>query len=377
MLYEMMRKYTREIIPAPVKRLAHNRKTPFLAMDKLRIHHDYEQFIRSMPNAKVFYAVKTNSHKTVLKMMHALGSGFEISSELELEALLRMGVAPHKIISSNPLKTVPFIKSAHDAGIRHFAFDSVDEINKLRDHAPGSKVYVRLVVSNEGSQWPLSRKFGVESGKAVELLAAAAREQLVPYGITFHVGSQCVDEQSWADAITKSKSVWDMARTEGVELKMINIGGGFPIEYLDSIPSVDQISSVIKTSLEKQFPPDIAIFIEPGRAVVGEAGTIASTVIAKARRNEENWLYIDIGVFNGLMESIGGIQYSLSTERKGPLKKWILAGPSCDSMDIISNEVHLPELEIGDRVYITSAGAYTTAYASEFNGFPIPKTYFF
>lgn len=364
------------IIPQRIVRLAQTRRTPFLVIDKKMIQHKFEQFQEAMPDVRLFYAVKTNSHRRIVEILHALGTDFEISSEEELYLLLRCGVSPRKIITSNPVKSTPFIEAIHSAGVEYLAIDSHDEINKISELAPGSSVYVRLSVSNEGSQWPLSKKFGVEPEEAIRLLVHAARRSLVPCGITFHVGSQCLDEQSWVKAIEKSKLVWDMAKREGIELKMLNIGGGFPIGYTEAVPSIDQIARVIDKTLKRAFPKGIKIFIEPGRAFVGEAGTLVSTVIAKAKRNGQDWLYLDVGVFNGLMESIGGIQYSMTSERDGPMKTWVLAGPSCDSMDVVSEEVELPDLEIGDKVYISSAGAYTTAYASNFNGLPIPKTYF-
>ncbi|PIU57289.1 MAG: type III PLP-dependent enzyme [Chloroflexi bacterium CG07_land_8_20_14_0_80_51_10] len=363
-------------IPQHVVRLAQTRKTPFLAIDKKVIQHKFEQFQNAMTHARIFYAVKTNSHRRIVETLQALGSGFEVASAEELDLLLRCGVPPQRIISSNPIKIASFIEAAYGAGVQYFAFDSHDEIEKLAKLAPGSSVYLRLSVSNEDSQWPLSRKFGVETEQTVELLTHAARRSLVPWGITFHVGSQCIDGASWVNAIEKSKLAWDMARREGIELRMLNIGGGFPIEYTDSVPSIDRIAKAINEALKGAFPEDIEIFVEPGRAFVGEAGILVSTVIAKAKRNGENWLYLDIGVFNGLMESIGGIQYAMTADRDGPAHKWVVAGPSCDSFDVISNEVELPDLEIGEKVYISSAGAYTTVYASRFNGFPIPKTYF-
>lgn len=358
-------------------RLAGKRRTPFLAMDSSRIRAKYRQFKDAMPEAAVFYAVKSNSHRRILSMLRDLGSGFEISSEKELSRLLSLGVSPERIISSNPLKMPAFIQAAHTAGVTRFAFDSVVEADKLAEYAPGSRVYVRLAVSNEGSQWPLSRKFGVETRDAAELLAAAAARSLVPHGVTFHVGSQCTDEVSWAEAIKKARDVWEITKEQGIELKMLNLGGGFPIEYTATIPSVDRVAATIRKTVTDAFPKGVEIFIEPGRALVGEAGTLVSSVIAKAKRNGEDWLYLDVGVFNGLMESIGGIEYSMIPQRDGPRRRWTVAGPSCDSVDVISEEVDLPELEIGDHVYISSAGAYTTAYASEFNGFPIPRTYFF
>ena len=361
-------------IPRRVVRLAHTRKTPFLVIDKKVIQSKFAQFQESMPKARLCYAVKANPHRRIVDILHNLGADFEISSEEELDLLLRCGVSSERIISSNPVKVIPFIEAAHSAGVKYFAFDSYSEIDKLSEIAPGSNVYVRLSVSNDHSQWPLSKKFGVEPEEVVRLLAHAAKMSLIPYGITFHVGSQCLDEIAWVHAIEKSRLVWDMARKGGIRLRMLNIGGGFPIEYTGSVPAIGRFAKAINETLKRVFPEDIEIFIEPGRALVGEAGILVGTVVAKARRNGENWLYLDVGVFNGLMESVGGIEYTMIAEKNGPMRKWVVAGPSCDSMDVISNETELPDLAVGEKVYISSAGAYTTSYASNFNGFPIPKT---
>ena len=208
------------------------------------------------------------------------------------------------------------------------------------------------------------------------MLVEAGRRGLSPHGITFHVGSQCTEQATWVRALEKSKEVWDSVESHGLRLRMLNIGGGFPIQYIAPAPSIAQIAKVVRDMIEKIFPGNIEIFVEPGRALVGEAGILVASVIGKGTRNGEKWLYLDVGVFNGLMESVGGIRYPVTVARNGPKSKCVLAGPSCDSFDVISKEVELAEPEIGDKVYIMSAGAYTTAYASNFSGFCIPKTYF-
>ena len=350
--------------------------TPVLLVDKKVIKEKYQEFCSQFGGAKIYYALKANPHPGIITLLQELGCGFEISSQGELELLLQLGVSPQKIISSNPVKAQSFIRSAHSSGINLFAFDSYAEVEKLSRFAPGSKVYVRLSVSNEGSEWPLSRKFGVEIEEAVELLVQAEREGLEPYGIAFHVGSQCTNATTWAKAIEKSKAVWELAAKKGIELHLLNIGGGFPIKYTKPVPSIAEIARVIRDSLAKAFPKDMELVIAPGRALVGEAGTLVSAVIAKAVRAAEKWLYLDVGVFNGLMETVGGIKYPVVTKKGSQTSKCVLAGPSCDSFDVISTEAELPELEVGDRVYIMSAGAYTTAYASQFDGFPIPKIHF-
>ena len=359
-----------------VNRLAQTKQTPFLVMDRDVIRCKFREFQEAIGQARIFYALKANPHRQIVRLLLELGTDFEVSSPEELSFLLSHSVPPQRLISSNPVKTEGFIKAAYASGVELLAFDSYPEIEKLAQLAPGSKVYVRLTVSNEGSQWPLSRKFGVEAEEAVRLLMEAGERGLKPYGITFHVGSQCTKQATWVSALEKSKEVWDMAKVRGLRLRMLNIGGGFPIKYINPTLSITQIAKVVRDVVEKMFHKDIEIFVEPGRALVGEAGILVASVIGKGTRNGEKWLYLDVGVFNGLMESIGGIRYPIAVARNGSRSRWVLAGPSCDSFDVISTEVELTEPEIGDKVYIMSAGAYTTAYASAFNGFCIPKTYF-
>jgi ornithine decarboxylase len=365
-----------QVLYQRIQRLLQAKKTPFLVIDKSIIQQKFQEFQNAIGQAKIFYALKANAQRRIVQLLAQLGAGFEVSSEQELCLLLGCQIPPQRIISSNPVKSEAFIRAACSVGMELFAFDSCDEIEKLAKLAPGSRVYVRISVSNAGSKWPLSGKFGVEVGPAVDLLMKAGERKLRPYGITFHVGSQCTDPTTWLEALEKSKEVWDSAESHGLKLRMLNIGGGFPIKYTNPVASVAQIAPVLKERIERLFPKEVQIFVEPGRVLVGEAGVLVATVIGKGLRNGQKWLYLDVGVFNGLMESIGGIAYPIITANTGPRTKWALAGPSCDSFDIISTEIELEEPEIGDQVYIMSAGAYTTAYASAFNGFCIPKTYF-
>ncbi|RLC96811.1 MAG: type III PLP-dependent enzyme [Chloroflexi bacterium] len=359
-----------------VLRVLETEDTPALVIDRGMIRQKYREFCHEFPGWHIYYALKANPHPGIVEVLRELGCDFEISSQGELDLLLRLGVPAERIISSNPVKAPAFIRSARDAGIDVFAFDSSAEVDKLSRLAPGSKVYVRLSVPNEGSEWPLSKKFGVETEEAVDFLVQAQDSGLAPQGIAFHVGSQCTNPSTWAKAIGKSRAVWDMAASRGVELCALNIGGGFPVEYTRPVPSVGEIARVVREAIGQTFPQGVDVLVAPGRALVGEAGVLAATVLAKADRDGEKWLYLDVGVFNGLMEAVGGMKYALSAPRGGQNERWVLAGPSCDSFDVISTEAELPELEIGDRLYIKSAGAYTTAYASEFDGFPIPKVHF-
>lgn len=351
-----------------------DKESPYLLIDSELVREKVSLIGKGIRNSKVFYAVKANPDIEVLKLLNSLGTGFEIASEGELQMLASIGVEPERIITSNPMKTFKFLEQAVDYGVTYYAYDSNAEVEKLARHAPGCNVYVRLSVPNEGSEWPLSKKFGVEMDEAAELLLYAKKKGLNPVGITFHVGSQCNNVYNWNAAVDKARDLWEAAGQHGIKLKMLNIGGGYPIRYTKNVVDIETIEKKVNKVICQKLPHDIDVFIEPGRAVVGDAGVFVSTVIGKAKRGDENWLYIDVGVFNGLMESIGGIKYAYVVGSRSDVMTWTLAGPSCDSFDVIDREVELPEPETGNRLLILSSGAYTISYASEFNGFSIPKT---
>ncbi len=347
---------------------------PYLLVDRDIIREKVSIIGKNIKNSRVFYAVKANPDIEVLRFLNSLGIGFEIASEGELQIMASLGVEPERLITSHPVKTFKFLELAVDYGVRYFAYDSTVEVEKLSRYAPGCNVYVRLSVPNEGSEWPLSKKFGVELDDALALILYAKEKGLNPVGITFHVGSQCNNVYNWNSAIDKARYLWEIAEQNGVTLKMLNIGGGYPIRYTKNVVDIETIEKKVNKAIFQKFPEDTEIFIEPGRGVVGDAGIFVSTVIGKAKRGDENWLYIDVGVFNGLMESIGGIKYTYVVGSRNEPKIWTIAGPSCDSFDVIDRAVELPEPEAGNRILILSSGAYTISYASEFNGFSIPKT---
>jgi ornithine decarboxylase len=365
-----------EFTPALVAAAA-GEPTPLLILDRALLRQSYHEIAESLPGAEVHYAVKANPHPEVIAVLAAEGCGFEISSLPELEAVLALDVRPERIVSSNPVKRPDFVEAAAAAGVQRFAFDSRLELEKLARWAPGSQVYVRLAVDNSASEWPLADKYGVWAEEAVELLLAAPSAGLEPYGLTFHVGSQCRDAQSWARAIRASHQVYRELASRGRPLRMLSVGGGQPIHHLRPVPSLSEIGRVIVSTLDELFGNDRPLIsVEPGRALVGGAGAIVSSVIGRARRAKDTWVYLDAGVFNALLETIEGFRYELRTERDGPRSPVTVAGPSCDTVDTLFTVEPLPELEVGDRVYIMNAGAYTLSYASSFNGFEPPTVKF-
>ncbi len=348
-------------------------QTPFLALDLNMVKVNYKKIVTVFDFADIFYAIKANYDKSILELLDKENAKFEVGSLGELDKLEQLGVAPSRIIISNPLKEPAFIRAAYKYGIEVFAFDSMYELDKLAKFAPKSKVFVRIEVSNKGSDWPLTGKFGVQPRDALDLMEHAKQMGLNPYGVIFHVGSQCLNPESWNDALTHVKDIFKSLKSAGINLKAINLGGGLPVENTKKIPSFDLIASNIRAFIKRNFPSSTQVIMEPGRAVVGNAGFLVSTVIARAVRHDKNWVSLDLGVFNGLVDSLGGFEWKYETTKEGPLKNFILAGPSCDSADKIATSVDLPDIQIGDRIYIPNSAAYTTVYASDFDGFRIPK----
>lgn len=354
-------------------------ETPVLAVVEEDLIEKYELLKSYLDFVDVFYAIKANSDREILKVFKELGSGFEVTSKKEVLELLDLGVSPDRIITSNPIKSREFIELCRDVGIKYLAVDSFYEIEKIKEYFPEALVYVRLDVSNEGSSWPLSKKFGATPHQALEIIKLAKLYNIEIVGFTFHVGSQNTSLSSWEKALTKALDFKKEVKEKlGIDISILNIGGGLPVNYLES--EVDHRSflaglrKVIENIIGDVKLSGIRIQMEPGRYMVAEAGILVSRVIGKAERYGENWLYLDVGVFNGLMESVGGIKYIFVAEREGAYKEWVVAGPSCDGFDVIQKNVSLPDLKEGDIVYILSAGAYTSVYASNFNGFPIPET---
>jgi ornithine decarboxylase len=340
-------------------------------LDKVRQNH---QRIRDAfgPRFGVYFSVKANNHPEVLRTLAMNGCGFDVASASEIDDALSAGARPHDIAFSNPIKIPKHIDFAYARGVRLFALDSEDEVMKLAIHAPGSAVYVRLRVDNTGSGWPLSGKFGVEVSDAVALLASAKTHGLDPAGVTFHVGSQCEHLVNWRMALERASEVWRGCARLGITLRLLNIGGGLPAAYRRTEPSVEDVATEASRAVSELFPDATMLMLEPGRAMVADAGVLETTVIGTAMRGHERIIYLDVGVFSGLMETYECFWYPVVTTGSGPEETVTLAGPTCDSVDIISRNVRLPKLQMGDRVRFEMSGAYTNSY-ERYNGFGFPE----
>ena len=347
-------------------------QSPCLAMSRSIIREKAAQCGAGLPGVVSYYALKANDDPDVARTIAETGMGFEVGSVNELNEVMHLGVPVERIISSNPIKAPEFVNYAYSRGVRTFAFDSRAEVDKLVKLAPECEAVVRLSVPNEGSEWPLSGKFGVEFGPAVELLAYAKVKGLRAVGVNFHVGSQCMNLYAWDTALSLTAKLFEEARDIGLSFDLVNLGGGYPSQYLRPIPSVSQFEDVIRKSLARWFPKGVRLMLEPGRFLVGEAGVFVTRVIGKAQRQDGMWVMLDVGVFNGMAEALGGIRYEYRVLREGRKTRVIVAGPSCDGFDVVDREAEMVEPEVGDIVLILTAGAYTTVYAARFNGFPLP-----
>ena len=346
---------------------------PFLILDTAIVRGKIRRFRAAMPRVRPHYAVKANPDRRVLKVLVQEGAGFEIASTAELDLLLGLGVPAAEVFFSNPMKSRDSIAYAAGKGVEWYVVDSVDELRRVHAIKPDAKQYLRIATPNIGSDWPLSGKFGAGASDAREIVATAAKLGVDLAGVTFHVGSQCRNPENWRVALEKARALFDVMIKAGLKPRLLNIGGGYPVRHVRPIPSIEVIGAVVNEGL-KAFPEDVQVIAEPGRYLVSDAGYFVCRVIGTATRGGKRWMHWDAGLFGGVIESSEGLRYRIRTDRSGPDVAWTVGGPTCDSVDIVMKDEPLPsDLQEGDFIYIRNAGAYTTAYASQFNGFPLPE----
>ena len=359
--------------------------SPCLVVDLDVVRDNYCAFTKALPDSRIFYAVKANPAPEILKLLASLGSNFDTASVPEIEMALDAGATPDRISFGNTIKKERDIARAHELGISLFAVDCVEEVEKIARAAPRARVFCRVLTDGEGAEWPLSRKFGCAPKMAVDVLAHAARLGLDAYGVSFHVGSQMTDLKAWDKALADARWVFERMSEKGITLKMVNMGGGFPTRYLKDVPSAKAYGQAIFDALRKHFGNRIPeTIIEPGRGMVGNAGVIKSEVVLVSKKSDNDnvrWVYLDIGKFGGLAETMDeAIRYNIVTPRDGDAAEpCVLAGPTCDSADVMYEKTPYPlplSLTIGDEVLIEGTGAYTTTYSAvAFNGFEPLRSY--
>jgi ornithine decarboxylase len=357
-----------------VRAAARSRYTkPFLLIDTGIIREKMRRFVAAMPRVRPHYAVKANPDARVVSVLRDEGAGFEIASISELDLLLSLGVPAAEIFYSNPMKSRDWLAYAAGKGVEWYVVDAVEELRKVHAVKPDAKLYLRLDTPNIGADWPLAGKFGAHATEIPEIIATAAALGADLAGVTFHVGSQCRNPENWRVGLEKARAAFDQMIAAGLKPRLVNIGGGFPVRHVKPIPSIEVIGETVNRALEA-FPPEVKVIAEPGRYLVSDAGYLVCRVVGTATRNGTRWMYWDAGMFGGIIETAEGLKYKIRTERAGHDVPWTIAGPTCDSVDVVLRDEALPvDLQEGDFIYIRNAGAYTTAYASTFNGFPLPE----
>jgi ornithine decarboxylase len=366
------------------RRQGGNDTEALLVVDLNVVRDNYQTFAKALPDTRVFYAVKANPAPEVLALLASMGSCFDTASVPEIEMALAAGASPDRISFGNTIKKERDIARAYALGIRLYAVDCKPEVEKVARAAPGSRVFCRILSDCAGAEWPLSRKFGCEPSMAADVLEHAHKLGLEAHGVSFHVGSQQRNTNAWDRALAQAAAVFRECGERGINLAMVNLGGGFPTKYLKNVPTVKSYGSAIFRALRRHFGNRIPeTIIEPGRGMVGNAGVIEAEVVLVSKKSEDDdvrWVYLDIGKFGGLAETMDeSIRYPIRTPRDGgETGPCVLAGPTCDSADVLYEKqpYALPvSLEIGDKVLIEGTGAYTSTYAAvAFNGFAPLKT---
>jgi ornithine decarboxylase len=364
-------------------RIARKHGTPVVVIDHETIRRNYASFRRNLPKVQAYYAVKANPAPEIVRTLYRAGASFDVASLPEfmlvyenvkrLSARARQDFVWDKIVYANPIKPEETL-TALDRYRPLVTYDNRAEIAKIKAHAPHAGVALRLRVPNTGSVVELSSKFGCDPGEAADLIDEAFRMGLVVEGLSFHVGSQCTNFENFVQALNMAAAVRNEALSRGREIKILDIGGGFPVPYDRHVKPISALARVINAEIARLFPPDIEILAEPGRYLVATAATAVARVIGKAVRDGRVCYYIDDSVYHTFSGIIfDHCQYHLKAFKRGQTEISAVFGQTCDGLDTISRAEDLPDLEIGDLVYSENIGAYSNASATWFNGFPPAK----
>ena len=357
-----------------IQRLARSEGTPLVLVSRAALRSQLRRFRKALPRVVPYYAIKANSHPEILKTMVAEGASFDVASAAEMKAVLAAGAKPAEIIFANTVKSPEALKLAAARGVDLMTFDSEYELDKIAEYSPGARVLVRIAVPNIGSMVELGLKFGVDPSDAISLLIKAFKMGLRPAGVSFHVGSQCLRGENYIEALEITAIIARDAQLKQLPFEILDIGGGFPVLTTGDDDPFDSMAEVVAGELDRLFEPHVRVIAEPGRFIAGPAATLITSVVGKAIRENKHWYYLDDGLYGTLSGQVfDHAKFDFKTLRQGRTRLCSLAGPTCDSFDIIARGVQMPELEIGDIVYVERIGAYSTVSATTFNGMPPAK----
>lgn len=372
---------------AEAESLAGQFGTPLLVASRSVLLRNYEALRSSLPGVEFFYAAKANPAEAILRPLCEAGASVDVCSYGEMQAALKAGFTPEMMIHTHPCKTEQNLTSCYAEGLRWFTFDNANEIPKLARHAPDASLLVRLAVSSSSSLINLSAKFGAFEFDAVPLMLAAREAGLAVRGMSFHVGSQCRAPEDFHTALLQARRIWDRATAAGIELEVLDVGGGFPAPYRDSVLSLDAYCQSLARSLDETFGDlinsdrinsdrAIRVIAEPGRGLVADSMSLITRVIGKSVRGGTPWYIIDDGLYGSFSgQMFDHVEYPLIARNADdrPLLPCVVAGPTCDSSDVVTRDQMLPDLDIGELLLVPTMGAYTCASASNFNGLDLAR----
>lgn len=360
------------------RQLADQHGSPLLVVSKSRVVETYWAMKNSLPGVDLFYAAKANPDFHLLSALNQENAFVDVCSVGEFQAALAAGFTPDRMLHTHPCKTDDNLLGCYEGGIRWFVFDNPLEADKIARLTPDVNLLMRVATTGASSRINLSAKFGCPIEDALGLLRVAREKNLRVRGFSFHVGSQCLNAHDYVEVLRNVRQLWDQATAEGHELEVLDIGGGFPAPYREDVPCIEEFGGIISAGLSEVFGDlDIRLIAEPGRGLCTESVNLITRVIGKSTRWGMPWYFIDDGLYGSFSGKVfDHTDFPLFTERDGMdvSRQCVVAGPTCDSTDIVSNDQWLPELEIGDLILVPSMGAYAGASASPFNGLPVAKS---
>ncbi|ADG69615.1 Ornithine decarboxylase [Planctopirus limnophila DSM 3776] len=360
------------------KELAAEYGTPLMCVSRSVVARNYEILQAGLPGVELFYAAKSNPDLTILRTLRRLGGSVDICSVGELKAALQAGFTPEQMLHTHPCKTVDNLMTCYEAGVRLFVYDNATELKKVHRLTPDVGLLLRVAMSSASSMINLSAKFGCAPSEAVDLLRQARELGMNVRGISFHVGSQTLEPGDYDRALAKVRQIFDDAACEGIDLEILDIGGGMPAPYREAIISLETYCDIVRQSLEIHFGDlPVRVIAEPGRVISADTQTLITSVIGKSvRPNGATQYIIDDGLYGSFSGKVyDHTDFNLMAENHldRPCFPCVVAGPTCDSTDVVSRDQELPNLEIGELILVPSMGSYTNASGSTFNGLDLVK----
>lgn len=363
-----------ELTKENAEMLASQYATPLEVISLKHIEANYRFLQGHIPRLKIYYAIKANPANCILKKLRDLGSNFDVASDGEIEKLQRLKISGERMIYANPVKSENGLLAAKKAGVKRMTFDSKTEVDKIVKYVPDAEVLARVKLEHSDAAVNLNIKFGAHEDDIIELLQYAKAKGLSAVGICFHVGSQSPSAENYLRAFAMVRNLIDRARQNGIDIKYIDMGGGLPAPALHEDIDIVGIMKDINKCIEENFT-DVEVWAEPGRYICASAVNILTKVIGNQERGGRAWYYLNDGIYGCFSGKLfDHWDYDIRSFKDGEKAVATLAGPSCDSLDVVKNKMLCPKLEIGDLLVAVNAGAYSRVSATTFNGFSLPQT---